>query len=60
MTRSFDAIAEPMLDQLQQMDVTRPRSRRTSTQVVEMLRPEIELQKQKMINIAARARSRRR
>ena len=55
MTRSFDAIAEPMLDQLQQMDVIRPEIKKDLAQVVEMLRPEVEQQKQKMINIAASA-----
>ena len=55
MTRSFDAIAEPMLDQLQQMDVIRPEIKKDLAQAVEMLRPEVEQQKQKMINIAASA-----
>jgi hypothetical protein len=55
MTRSFDAIAEPMLDQLQPMDVIRPEIKKDLAQVVEMLRPEVEQQKQKMINIAASA-----
>jgi hypothetical protein len=55
MTRSFDAIAEPMLDQLMQMDVTRPEIKQDLAQVVEILRPEIEQQKQQMVNAAARA-----
>ncbi len=54
MTRSFDAMAEPLLAQLQQMNVTRPEIQQDLTQVVEMLRPEVELQKQQMVNTAAR------
>jgi len=54
MTRSFDAIAEPMLEQLQQMDVTRPEIKKDLGEVVNLLRPEIEQQKQQMINTTAR------
>lgn len=54
MTRSFDAIAEPMMAQLQQMDVTRPEIKKDLAEVVELLRPEIEQQKQVMINATAR------
>jgi hypothetical protein len=54
MTRSFDAIAEPMLDQLQQMNVARPEIKKDLDAVVEILRPEIEQQKQQMINTTAR------
>jgi hypothetical protein len=54
MTRSFDAMSEPLLGQLQQMNVTRPEIQADLNQVVEMLRPEIELQKQQMVNTAAR------
>jgi uncharacterized protein len=54
MTRSFDAIAAPMLDQLQQMDVTRPEIKKDLAEVVEILRPEIDQQKQKMVDTAAR------
>jgi hypothetical protein len=54
MTRSFDAIAEPMLDQLQQMDVTRPEIKKDLADVVAILRPEIEQQKQQMVNTASR------
>src|SRR3712207_4624831 len=50
MTRSFDAMVEPFLDQLQQMDVTRPEIRNDLTQVVAQLRPELEQQKQKMVD----------
>ena len=55
MVRSFDAMSEPLLGQLQQMNVTRPEIRTDLDQVVAMLRPELEQQKQKMIDNAARA-----
>jgi hypothetical protein len=55
MTRSFDAMVEPFLDQLQQMNVTRPEIKQDLTQVVAQLRPELEQQKQKMVDNAARA-----
>jgi uncharacterized protein len=55
MSRSFDAMSEPFLQQLQQMNVTRPEIRTDLDQVVAMLRPELEQQKQKMIDNAARA-----
>jgi hypothetical protein len=51
--RSYDAIVEPMLDQLKQMNVTRPEVREDLDKVVELLRPEMELQKQQMINTTA-------
>jgi hypothetical protein len=54
MTRSFDAIVEPLLEQLQQMNVTRPEIKQDLDQVVEGLKPEMEQQKQLMINAAAR------
>ena len=54
MVRSFDAMSEPLLGQLQQMNVTRPEIQQDLNQVVEMLRPEVELQKQQMITAAAR------
>ena len=55
MSRAFDAMSEPFLQQLQQMNVTRPEIRTDLDQVVAMLRPEVEQQKQKMIDNAARA-----
>ncbi|MBF9232116.1 DUF2059 domain-containing protein [Microvirga alba] len=55
MTRSFDVMTEPLLAQLQQMNVTRPEVKEDLEQVVVMLRPEVELQKQKMIDAAAKA-----
>jgi hypothetical protein len=54
MIRSFDAIVEPMLAQLQQMNVTRPEIKQDLDKVVEMLRPEMELQKQQMVAATAR------
>ena len=55
MTRSFDAMSEPFLEQLQQMNVTRPEIRQDLEQVVAVIRPELEQQKQKMVDNAARA-----
>ncbi len=55
MTRSFDAMTEPLLAQLQQMNVTRPEIKKDLDQVVTMLRPEVEQHKQKMVDNAARA-----
>jgi hypothetical protein len=52
--RSFDAIIEPTLAQLKQMNVTRPEVRSDLDKVVELLRPEMELQKQQMITLTAR------
>jgi hypothetical protein len=54
MTRSFDAMVEPFLDQLQQMNVTRPEIKQDLDKVVEQLKPELELQKQQMITATAR------
>ncbi len=54
MVRSFDAITEPLLTSLQQMNVTRPEIKQDLDKVVEMLKPEVELQKQQMINATAR------
>jgi hypothetical protein len=54
MTRSFDAMTGPLLNQLQRMNVTRPEIKEDLNQVVEQLKPEVEQQKQKMIDNAAR------
>ena len=54
MTRSFDAMTEPFLDQLQQMNVTRPEIKKDLDEVTAMLRPEIEMQKEKMLDNVAR------
>jgi hypothetical protein len=55
MTRSFEAMTEPLLVQLQQMNVTRPEIKKDLEEVVALLRPELELHKQKMVSNAARA-----
>jgi hypothetical protein len=55
MTRSIDAMAEPMLSQLQQMNVTRPEISRDLAEVVNVIRPEIEKQKEQVVVAAARA-----
>lgn len=55
MTRSFDAMTEPLLSQLQQMNVTRPEIKKDLDEVTATLRPEVEQQKQKMVDTAARA-----
>lgn len=55
MTRSFDAMTEPLLAQLQQMNVTRPEIKKDLDEVVVQLRPEVEQWKQKMVDSAARA-----
>jgi len=55
MTRSFDAMTEPLLAQLQQMNVTRPEIKKDLDQVVATIRPEVEQQKQKMVETAAAA-----
>jgi hypothetical protein len=54
MVRSFDAMTEPLLASLQQMNVTRPEIKQDLDKVVEQLRPELEQQKQHMINASAR------
>jgi hypothetical protein len=54
MTRSFDAMTEPFLEQLTQMNVTRPEIKKDLDEVTAMLRPEIELQKEKMLDTVAR------
>ena len=54
MSRSFDIITEPLLAQLQQMNVTRPEIKKDLDQVVEGLKPEMELQKQQMVTAAAK------
>jgi uncharacterized protein len=56
--RSYDAIIEPTLDQLRRMNVTRPEIREDLDKVVELLRPEMELQKQQMIATTARVYTR--
>ena len=55
MTRSIDAMTEPFFVQLQQMNVTRPEIKKDLEEVVAIIRPEVEQQKSKMIDSAARA-----
>jgi len=55
MTRSFDAMTEPLLMQLQQMNVTRPEIRADLDQVVNLIRPELDQKKQVMVDKTARA-----
>jgi hypothetical protein len=55
MTRSFDAMTEPLLTQLQQMNVTRPEIRSDLDQIVNLIRPELEQKKQVMVDKTARA-----
>ena len=54
MVRSFDAITDPLLTSLQQMNVTRPEIKQDLEKVVEQIRPELEQQKQQMIAATAR------
>jgi hypothetical protein len=54
MTRSFDSITDQMLNQLSAMNVTQPEIKQDLDQVVEMLKPELEQQKQLMVDAAAR------
>ena len=54
MTGAFDAMTGPLLNQLQQMNVTRPEIRQDLEQVVAILRPEVEQKKQEMIDSTAR------
>src|SRR3954454_23686207 len=54
MTRSFDSITDQMLEQMSQMNVTRPEIKQDLDQVIEILRPEMDQQKQVMVNSAAR------
>lgn len=52
--RSFDSVLPSFADQIRQQSVTRPDLTKDLDQVIESLQPEMELQKQRMINIAAR------
>jgi hypothetical protein len=55
MTRSFDAMIDPLFAQLQQMNVTRPEIQQDLQQVAAQIRPEAEKRKEQMIENAARA-----
>ncbi len=54
MTGAFDAMTGPLLNRLQQMNVTRPEIAEDLKKVVEIIRPEVEQKKQEMIDSAAR------
>ncbi|HEX2555568.1 MAG TPA: DUF2059 domain-containing protein [Microvirga sp.] len=53
--RSFDSVITPLLDELRQMQVARPEIKKDLEDVVEMLKPEMELQKRRMVTATARA-----
>jgi uncharacterized protein len=53
-TRSFDAIAPQFYDQIKQNALTRPEIGKDLDQVLEALKPEMEMQKQQMVATAAR------
>lgn len=52
--RSFDSIIPSFADQIRKQAVTRPELQKDLDEVLKQLQPEMELQKQRMINIAAR------
>lgn len=52
--RSFDAIIPSFADQIRKQAVTRPEIQKDLDEVLVALQPEMELQKQRMIDIAAR------
>lgn len=54
MTGAFDAMTDPLLNQLRQMNVTRPEIRQDLEQVVTLIRPEVEKKKDEMIESTAR------
>jgi|UPI0004B83BE6 hypothetical protein len=54
LTGAFDAMTGPMLNQLQQMNVTRPEIRQDLEQVVALIRPEVDQKKKEMIDATAR------
>jgi hypothetical protein len=54
MTRTFDVIPPEMNEQIKKNAVTRPELSKDLDQVFESMKPEMELQKQQMVNAAAR------
>ncbi len=52
--RSFDSIIPSFADQIRKQAVTRPEIQKDLDEVLVQIQPEMELQKQRMINIAAR------
>ncbi len=55
LTRSFDSVTAPLLEELRQMQVARPEIKKDLEEVVELLKPEMELHKKRMVNTTARA-----
>ena len=54
-TRSFDAVTAPLLEDLRQMQVAKPEIKKDLEEVVELLKPEMEMQKKRMVNSTTRA-----
>jgi hypothetical protein len=55
LTRSFDSVTAPLLDDLRQMQVARPEIKKDLEEVVEILKPEMEMQKKRMVTATARS-----
>jgi hypothetical protein len=51
---NYDSVTEPLLEQLRQMKVARADIRKDLNEVADMLKPEMELQKKRMVNTTAR------
>jgi uncharacterized protein len=54
MTGAFDALTGPLLNRLQQMNVTNPEIAADLAKVVETIRPEVEAKKKEMVDSTAR------
>ncbi|MHB2209305.1 DUF2059 domain-containing protein [Methylobacterium sp. CM6257] len=57
--RSFDSVLPAFADQIRKQTVTRPELAKDLDEVLASLQPEMELQKQRMIDIAARSYARK-
>ncbi|MCE4223259.1 DUF2059 domain-containing protein [Methylobacterium sp. C25] len=57
--RSFDSIIPALAEQIKKNSVTRPELSKDLDEVIKGLQPEMELQKQRMINVAAQIYARR-
>ncbi|GEP09743.1 DUF2059 domain-containing protein [Methylobacterium gnaphalii] len=57
--RSFDSIIPALAEQIKKNSVTRPELSKDLDEVIKGLEPEMELQKQRMINVAAQIYARR-
>jgi hypothetical protein len=51
---SFEGLTDPLLDDLRKMQVARADIRKDLNEVADMLKPELELQKRRMMNTTAR------